>query len=81
MLSVQGFRSSRQRRSLAERRVVVLPDSGIAAGAPEGSWDGVVARVVAGMKEGQPADGVRVCRGTLDKLHHTKKTFTATLVP
>ena len=44
--------------SLAERRVVVLPDRGIAGRAPEGSWDGAVAQIVEGMKKGRPADGL-----------------------
>ncbi len=51
--------------SLFEREVVVLPDVGIEAKAPESAWAGVVARVVAGMKAGRPAEGVvdavRVC--------------------
>jgi putative membrane protein len=44
--------------SLSEREVVVLPDVGIEARAPESAWADVVAHVVAGMKSGRPADGV-----------------------
>lgn len=51
--------------SLFEREVVVLPDAGLEARAPEGAWDGTVERLVAGMKAGRPAealvDGVRAC--------------------
>lgn len=44
--------------SFLERRVIVLADEGIDARVPKGSWDGVVASIVAGMKAGRPADGV-----------------------
>ncbi len=55
--------------SLLERQVVVLPDTGIAAKAPEGAWKGVVETVVQGMKSGRPTGGlvtaVRSCGETL----------------
>jgi putative membrane protein len=55
--------------SLLERQVVVLPDAGIAAKAPEAAWDGVVREVVLGMKAGRPTDAlvaaVRSCGDTL----------------
>lgn len=44
--------------SLLERKVRVLADSGIHAKAALGTWDGVVAKVVDGMKAGRPADGI-----------------------
>jgi putative membrane protein len=44
--------------SLFEREVVVLPDIGIAARAPEDAWGEVVAHVVRGMKAGRPVDGI-----------------------
>jgi putative membrane protein len=44
--------------SMLERQVVVLPDIGIEAKAPESAWSGIVDRVVVGMKAGRPADGV-----------------------
>lgn len=44
--------------SLLERRVRVLADAGIHAKVADGTWDGVVARVVAGMKSGRPGDGI-----------------------
>jgi putative membrane protein len=51
--------------SLLERRVVVLADRGIHARVAEGTWDGVVARVVEGIRRGQADDGlvegIRLC--------------------
>ena len=51
--------------SLLERHVVVLADRGIHARVEAGTWDGVVARIVSGMKEHRAeaglADGIRVC--------------------
>lgn len=44
--------------SLLERKVRVLADSGIHAKVADGTWDGVVAKVVSGMKAGRPADGI-----------------------
>ena len=44
--------------SLLERKVRVLADSGIHAKAADGTWDGVVGKVVSGMKAGRPADGI-----------------------
>jgi putative membrane protein len=44
--------------SFFEREVVVLPDIGVEAKAPESAWAGVVDRVVAGMVSGRPVDGV-----------------------
>ena len=44
--------------SFLEQRVRVLADSGIHARVKPGTWDGVVARVVAGMKAGRPTDGI-----------------------
>lgn len=41
-----------------ERRVIVLADEGIDARVPKGTWDGVVASIVAGMKARRPADGI-----------------------
>jgi putative membrane protein len=55
--------------SLLERQVVVLPDAGIAAKAPEAAWAAVVREVVLGMKAGRPTDAlvaaVRSCGDTL----------------
>ncbi len=51
--------------SLLEHRVVVLADRGIHARVEAGTWDVVVARVVAGIREGRAehglADGIRAC--------------------
>jgi putative membrane protein len=44
--------------SLLERQVIVLPDAGIAAKAPEAAWAGVVHEVVLGMKAGRPAEAL-----------------------
>lgn len=44
--------------SLLERKVRVLADAGIHGKVADGTWDGVVAKVVAGMKSGQPGDGL-----------------------
>lgn len=44
--------------SLLERRVVVLADRGIHARVAEGTWDGVVARIVEGIRRGQADDGL-----------------------
>jgi len=44
--------------SFLEQRVRVLADSGIHARVKPGTWDGVVARVVAGMRTGRPGDGI-----------------------
>jgi putative membrane protein len=44
--------------SLHEHRVRVLADQGIHAKVADGTWDVVVAKVVAGMKDGRPADGI-----------------------
>jgi putative membrane protein len=55
--------------SLLERQVVVLPDAGIAAKAPEAAWAAVVSEVVLGMKAGRPAEAlvaaVKTCGSTL----------------
>jgi putative membrane protein len=40
--------------SLRERRVVVLGDSGIEALVEPGEWDGIVAGIVRGIREGRP---------------------------
>lgn len=51
--------------SLFERRVVVLGDSGINQQVETSHWEGVVATVVAGIREGRPgvalAAGIRQC--------------------
>ena len=51
--------------SLLEHRVIVLADRGIHARVEAGTWDAVVARVVAGIKERRAeaglADGIRLC--------------------
>ncbi len=55
--------------SLLEHRVVVLADRGIHARVAEGTWDGVVARIVAGIRAGRAeeglADGIRACGAIL----------------
>jgi putative membrane protein len=55
--------------SLLERRVVVLPDRGIAARVPPAEWEAVVAAVVAGMRRREPgralADGIARCGAIL----------------
>ena len=51
--------------SLLERRVVVLADRGIHARVADGTWDGVVARIVEGIRRGEAddglAEGIRLC--------------------
>lgn len=51
--------------SLFERRVVILADSGIHARVEEGEWDGIVARIVDGIRRGEAeaalVAGVRAC--------------------
>jgi len=58
--------------SLLERRVIVLADRGIHTRVEAGTWDGVVARVVAGIvarrAEAGLADGIRLC-GEILSLH------------
>lgn len=44
--------------SLLERRVVVLGDSGIQAHVAVGEWDGIVAGIVRGIREGTAADAL-----------------------
>ncbi len=44
--------------SLLERRVQVVGDSGINAKVEQDEWDDVVRRIVQGMKNGKPADGL-----------------------
>ncbi len=46
--------------SLLEHQVIVLPDTGIAAKAPEGAWAGVVRGIVLGMQTGRPAEALVV---------------------
>jgi putative membrane protein len=54
--------------SLLERRVLVLPDRGIAARVPPGEWDAVAAAVATEMRRGRPGravvEGVTRC-GTI----------------
>jgi putative membrane protein len=51
--------------SLLEHRVVVLGDSGISARVQQHEWDGVVVRIVEGIRAGKPgaalAAGIRLC--------------------
>jgi putative membrane protein len=51
--------------SLLERRVQVLADRGIHERVPDGTWDGVVEKVVAGMAAGHAdrglVEGIRLC--------------------
>jgi putative membrane protein len=51
--------------SLLERRVQVLADRGIHLRVEDGTWDGVVLRIVAGIRVGQAdqglIDGIRLC--------------------
>ncbi|HSL82937.1 MAG TPA: hypothetical protein VLF66_09180 [Thermoanaerobaculia bacterium] len=44
--------------SLLEHRVEVLADSGIEAHVAPGEWDGIVAGIVRGVREGRPADAL-----------------------
>jgi putative membrane protein len=46
--------------SLLERRVVVLADSGIHERVEDGAWDAVVARIVAGIRRGDPGAALAV---------------------
>jgi putative membrane protein len=57
--------------SLLERRVVVLADRGIHARVADGTWDGVVARVVEGIRRGEADEGlvagIRMCGEILSR--------------
>jgi putative membrane protein len=57
--------------SLLERRVVVLADRGIHARVAEGTWDGVVARVIEGIRRGEADEGlvagIRMCGEILSR--------------
>ena len=57
--------------SLLERRVVVLADRGIHARVGDGTWDGVVARIVDGIRRGEADDGlvagIRLCGEILER--------------
>ncbi len=44
--------------SLRERRVLVVGDAGINARVQKADWDGIVAMIVDGLREGKPADGM-----------------------
>lgn len=44
--------------SLFERRVVVLADSGIHARVADGEWDAMVARIVEGIRRGDPGEAL-----------------------
>jgi len=44
--------------SLLERRVLVIGDAGINSRVAPGAWDGIIARVVAAIRSGAPADGL-----------------------
>lgn len=44
--------------ALFERRVVVIGDTGINHAVPEGAWEGVVADLVAGIRQGRPAEAL-----------------------
>jgi putative membrane protein len=56
--------------SMLERRVLVVGDSGINAKVRKEDWQGVVSRVVDGIKAGQPAGGlveaITMCGGLLE---------------
>ena len=57
--------------SLLERRVVVLADRGIHARVADGTWDGVVERIVDGIRRGEADDGlvagIRLCGEILER--------------
>lgn len=57
--------------ALFERRVVVLGDSGIRAKVAQQEWEGIVAGVVRGMREGRPAgallEGIRLVGELLER--------------
>jgi len=56
--------------ALFEHRVVVLGDSGINRAVPDGAWEGIVSRIVAGIHEGRTAealaDAIRECGALLE---------------
>jgi len=54
--------------SLFERRVVVLGDSGINAKVAQSDWDAVSATIVAGIKDGHPADALVAAVGQVGEL-------------
>lgn len=62
--------------SLFEHRVVVLGDSGIHAKVGPGEWDGIVATLVEGIREGQPGEAlaaaIRSC-GDLLRRHGVER--------
>jgi putative membrane protein len=57
--------------ALLERKVVVLGDAGINARVAPGDWEGVVERIVAGLREGKAGDGmvdaIRQCGVLLER--------------
>jgi putative membrane protein len=62
--------------SIFERRVLVLGDAGINAKVDKGDWHDIVRRIVAGIRERKPAegliDGIRQCGALLEK-HHVRR--------
>jgi putative membrane protein len=57
--------------SLFERRAIVMGDKGIAARVRQEDWEGIIATIVRGMREGKPAESlieaVRACGGLLER--------------
>jgi putative membrane protein len=53
--------------SAAERRAVLLADQAIHERVDEGTWDAVVGRLTAAIREGRPADGLVVAVGEVGR--------------
>jgi putative membrane protein len=54
--------------ALFEHQVVVLGDAGINRAVPDGAWDGVVSRVVSGIRDGRPTQALIAAIGDCGRL-------------
>lgn len=54
--------------ALFEHQVVVLGDAGIDRAVPDGAWEGVVSRVVSGIRDGRPTEALIAAIGDCGRL-------------
>jgi putative membrane protein len=54
--------------ALFEHQVVVLGDAGINRAVPDGAWEGVVSRVVSGIRDGRPTEALIAAIGDCGRL-------------
>ncbi|HSN57165.1 MAG TPA: TPM domain-containing protein [Candidatus Sulfomarinibacteraceae bacterium] len=54
--------------ALFEHQVVVLGDAGINRAVPDGAWEGVVSRVVSGIRDGRPSEALIAAIGDCGRL-------------